>query len=512
MPYKGHNDRKLPDPIKALPVSTRRQWVAVWNDVYSVCMADDGVQNGCEQAAFAAANAVVKEDVPINVPSPVKANALIGLSEIPETPMSLAKRSKVRTAEKLARSLITGSVGLKTVLKIRDLQNRNRQGCDEFIWLMYGGSEGDVWADSVANRLAAGKVDENKTEVKSMNKTELLAAIDALGMMVAELPDDDEPMDVEGDAAQSSADDPAPNDAEIETAESDVTELAEIDSGAVVSIVEKADEPGELVPLALDVVVIQPGLGNKRDRNYYSAEMLKRDAPEVFDGAKMYETDHREDERSTRTWVSTIKAIDRFTEQGAPIARVIVHDPSFARRVIALEKGGLLHKMECSIVAAGQTVEGTIDGEPCNIVKRITEAHSVDWVTAAGAGGHAVKFTEKADDDEPDVIEEVGSPEKPAALVEQDTPLDEAVAAAIIDESILRQPYKERLKSLQWMSEAALKAAILDELRAYKEATGSGTPFNINKGATGSLVQPRSKSEARRVMREIDKQIFNGGL
>jgi hypothetical protein len=175
-------------------------------------------------------------------------------------------------------------------------------------------------------------------------------------------------------------------------------EMSEAVFGHALRLVE--DDPaisppvsGSIVPMAVDVAFIEPGWGNEQDKHYYPAEVLKRDA-HVFEGAKMYETDHRQQEKSTRTWVSTIREIAGFTETGAPVARVIVHDEDFAKRLKALSEAAMLEKMECSILALGAAKKGKVDGKEANIVERITEAQSVDWVTRAGAGGRALKLTE----------------------------------------------------------------------------------------------------------------------
>ncbi len=146
----------------------------------------------------------------------------------------------------------------------------------------------------------------------------------------------------------------------------------------------------EIKEQMMDVVVIEPGFGNGRDNNYYGEQMLKRDA-HLFKGIQMHEVNHDEKQRSTKTWVATIvEAGERFTETGAPIAKVFIHNKDFLGRVKSLEEGGLLEKLHNSIVAKGSTIKGKIGGKLANIVQEITEAKYVDFVTKAGAGGHAL--------------------------------------------------------------------------------------------------------------------------
>ena len=60
MPYTGPDDPGLPPNVKALPADQRRQWVAVWNDVYQRCIDDGGDTSACESRAFPQANGVLK--------------------------------------------------------------------------------------------------------------------------------------------------------------------------------------------------------------------------------------------------------------------------------------------------------------------------------------------------------------------------------------------------------------------------------------------------------------------
>lgn len=188
----------------------------------------------------------------------------------------------------------------------------------------------------------------------------------------------------------------------VPSREVEAMEFAESAVGHAISLAERSGN--EVVPLHLDIAIIEPGFGNKKDNHYYSREVLERDAG-VFEGVKMYESDHRPGEKSTRTWVSTVTGIEGFTDDGAPIGRVSVHEKSFAERLLALDADGLLGKMECSILASGQAKKGKIDGKKAKIVEAITSAESVDWVTRAGCGGRALAITESAQDDYQDIIE-----------------------------------------------------------------------------------------------------------
>lgn len=230
-------------------------------------------------------------------------------------------------------------------------------------------------------------------------------------------------------------------------------------------------------PLTLRVVPIQPGWGNQRDNHYYSPEVLKRDA-QRFVGAKMYETDHRDNEKSTRTWVSTVRAIQGFSDDGSPVAEVIVHDPVFARKVVNLNKAELLDKLECSISGEGRVRAGKIGERDGKIVDEILNIHSVDWVTKAGAGGHADAIMEN---EETDMTDEV------VFLT------GEKVTEVLDGLNIPRQEIRERLEEGEYETEDEIKEALEKEVEYVKKLTESGKPKNL--GEADEDVEPK-KSQA----------------
>jgi hypothetical protein len=277
--------------------------------------------------------------------------------------------------------------------------------------------------------------------------------------------------------------------AEVELAENAPT-------GGIVRLAEDALTVvrDSIVPLKLDVAIIRPGWGNKKDGHYYPPETLRRDSPLVFPGIKMYESDHRDEEKSTRTWVSTVKNISGFAEDGTPIGRVVIHDEGFAKRIIALNEEGMLDKMECSILGKGKVRKGSVDGRSGKIVEAITEARSVDWVTRGGAGGHALNLAESGGDDmteehqEQEQVEEART-EEPAEIVV----LNEAAVAAILAESSLPDAAKSRLQAAEYEDEDAVKEAVSAEVKYLKEITGAGKPVMHGDRET---VQNEPMSEA----------------
>jgi len=327
---------------------------------------------------------------------------------------------------------------------------------------------------------------------------------------------------------------PEPEPEEEEDMEAAEIELAESAIGHVISLAEQLPLPGseKIVPLHLDVALITPGWGNKRDNHYYPRDVVERDSG-VFAGVKMYETDHRQDEKSTRTWVSTVKEIAGYTDDGAPIGRVSVHDRNFAERLMALAADNLLEKMECSILAAGTARKGEVDGKKGHIVEAITSAESVDWVTRAGAGGRALSLAESnvggesMDEERTDAIEEqetepTEEPLEEVTLQEQQEPEEQPPAPAklepekvseMVEATNLPDAAKARLCEREYADRAELEGAIGGEVAYIKEVTGSGKPFAQGAGSAPEK-RPRTAEEAdadwKRILAEVGMPHLGG--
>jgi hypothetical protein len=316
---------------------------------------------------------------------------------------------------------------------------------------------------------------------------------------------------------------------EVEAGEAQMISVGESHAGATLQLVEAAEaDQAAGIPMVMDVLLIEPGWGNRKDMNYYPRDMLARDA-KVFEGAKMYESDHRPAEKSTENWVSTVRTIKGFSDSGAPIAEVVVHNPSFAERTRALKAAGMLDKMECSILAGGMARKGKVDGTAGNIVERITEALAVDWVTRAGAGGRALDLAEHAEGGmmkrvlnvqvvggqadlsaealkeklvaifgEGAVLEAVNLAEvTPEAVAPPAAPpptgaepqpgpaqMEAAEVQAAVEATSLPAPAKARLAEGKYADKAALEAAIQHETAYLKAVTGSGAPFGQGPSAS----------------------------
>ena len=265
---------------------------------------------------------------------------------------------------------------------------------------------------------------------------------------------------------------------------------------------------------------IEPGWGNTRDNHYYPKEMLERDAGK-FVGAKMYETDHNQAEKSTRTWVSSIKAMEGFTESGAPIAKVAIIDKDFEQKLRKLAKADMLGSMECSIMAAGKARKGfELDGRKGNVVEAITDVASVDWVTKAGAGGKALSLAEsEVPVDEKEIEKVVPQEETPAeepvieaeaeaVIIKEQEVDEEPLAAEVVKEvlaaSNLPKPSLKRLSEGTYEDTEALEAAIAYEVSYIKELSGSGKPFGLSE--SDNEPKPVSVEELNTRKDEVNKK------
>jgi hypothetical protein len=263
-----------------------------------------------------------------------------------------------------------------------------------------------------------------------------------------------------------------------QSAEQQTMNLAESVTGAEILSEGVVPSDGQ-GPLTMRVKLIEPGWGNPKDKHYYSREVLARDA-HVFDGTMMFESDHKND-KSTRTWVSTVRKVVGFSPTGAPIAEVVVHDPGFAQRVRNLKTAGLLEQLPCSILATGQVKPGKIEDKDASIVESITAAESVDWVTRAGAGGKALELAEAAS-----------------------KPLDAATVQAHLAELHLHAQVKERLIGKTYHTLQEIDEAAQAEVSYVKRVTGSGEARGLGEASVPQ--GGRTLEEHNKALDELDKK------
>ena len=151
------------------------------------------------------------------------------------------------------------------------------------------------------------------------------------------------------------------------------------------------------------VIIIQEGLGNSRDKNFYTQEAFTK-SYKLFDGAQCY-ADHPtkteesdRPERSTRDLIGYYKnpeVID-FKGKKAIKATLKINDGESYNWAWDLVKEAIAYAKEypdkdlvgISINASGLTEAGTgTDDLSINYVKEITDVFSADVVTKPGAGG-----------------------------------------------------------------------------------------------------------------------------
>lgn len=278
-----------------------------------------------------------------------------------------------------------------------------------------------------------------------------------------------------------------------ESAEAETIRLSE--SASSISILSEGAAPDNgQGPLTMLVNLIEPGFGNTKDGHYYPRETLRKSAG-AFVGAKMFETDHKADEKNNRTWVSTVRAITGFSDTGAPVAEVVVHDPGFAARVRNLDKADMLGKLACSIFADGVIKPGTVDGKAARIVSEIMASPlpDVDWVTRAGAGGRAVSLMES---DEMEAVN-MEDKEKKEDVSESKSLTAVEVTTALL-EAGLPNPAALRLAGSAYSSKESLDQAIEQEKGyieslAPQQSAGSSRPFGM--GESEQVNEPSSETE-----------------
>jgi len=296
--------------------------------------------------------------------------------------------------------------------------------------------------------------------------------------------------------------------AEEMESELETVKLAETYAG-IELLTEGISEADAQGPLTIKVQPIRPGFGNKKDNNYYPAAMLKRDA-RVFVGAKMYETNHKQKDKSTRTWVSTVTNILGFSGMGAPVCEVVVHDPNFAQRVRNLNEKNLLDKLECSILGDGKIKRNQmVEGRKANVVEALLPTPDIDWVTKAGAGGRALSIAESdKDGNMEEQNPKLTEGETPAKETPQKDAVNEVLGTVPVLKALLTsglpQAAQERLAEGEYADGDTLKTAI-DAEKAYLEAarpSEGGRPFGMG-GA-----EPK-REEAEKPLAERETAIVN---
>jgi len=164
--------------------------------------------------------------------------------------------------------------------------------------------------------------------------------------------------------------------------------------GDLVMIEEKAVRRDGTVPIKL----IQPGWGSS---GFYSQEVLERDGPKAFPaGTKMYwdhptETEEAErPERSLKDLAAVLVTPATYNKQGPAGEGLYADSQVFSSYRGAIDE--IAPYIGTSIRAWGRGHEGVVEGKKGQIIDGIVAGQSVDFVTAAGAGGQILTLFEAA--------------------------------------------------------------------------------------------------------------------
>lgn len=205
-----------------------------------------------------------------------------------------------------------------------------------------------------------------------------------------------------------------------------------------------------------DMLVIKPGWGSS---GYYSKEMLKRDGPRAFPKGTHMFTDHpteAEDrarpERSIKDLGGVIESTPVFKEDGWG-GPGLYADAKPIGTMDAKMLDSIAPHIGVSIRAHGKVKEGEAEGKKGPIIEELTQGHSVDFVTRAGAGGSVRSLIESARNTRP-ITETKTAREEPMANgdTKPTTPDAGADSAALAEAQ--RKTIEEQGRTIARLTEA----------------------------------------------------------
>ena len=292
--------------------------------------------------------------------------------------------------------------------------------------------------------------------------------------------------------------------------------LAESMSGNVVGIVEPLVEQEDEALCLVDIVPIEPGWGNPKDNHYYPAKTLRDSAP-LFEGVKMYATNHNKSEQNVRNEVAQIiKSPVAFTETGAPIARAAIYDRDFEHSIRKRAKAGRLGDLACSIMADGNVREGFQQGDRAGKeVLAITGVQSVDWVSRAGAGGRALRLVESdtgADNMAEEQTIEVAEDDVTHAVLQEQAELGVADVLTALLEADLPQPVAVRLAKDSYTTLEALTEAITGAKAEVEAVRGEPKRGSRAFGVAGTPPKTEVQESAEEQEKTYRKRLAELGI
>jgi predicted transcriptional regulator len=154
-----------------------------------------------------------------------------------------------------------------------------------------------------------------------------------------------------------------------------------------------------------------------------------------------------------------------------------------------------------------------MDGRKGKAVESITEVLSVDWVTRAGAGGHAMNLAEADVSNSVQLEAQNGLNENIVSSNQQGTlpvkiteetpiPLSSDEVTAVLGEYRLPAVVSTRLVGKTFYTVHQVKESIQSEIEYLKQVTGSGSPFGLSE----SKPKPVSLEEINRRKDAVNKK------
>ena len=279
-----------------------------------------------------------------------------------------------------------------------------------------------------------------------------------------------------------------------------------------------ADLGGDVVPLVeasvrddgtIPIRIIAPGWGSS---GYYPADVLERDGPNVFKAGLHTYWNHPSvseekdrPERDLRDLAGTLTK-DAYWDANGPAGPGLYGEAQVvgAYRDAVTE---LAPHIGMSIRAYGKVREGEADGRRGKVISELASAKSVDFVTAAGAGGKILELFESAGREPPaeriDVVTEHEAQalrDENARLTAQVAAFTEAalkaraleVATATLAEADLPAASRVRVAAAQSMAPVLNEDGTLNE-DAYREQIRAAAQAELAyvkeiRGSTGAIV------------------------
>lgn len=369
-------------------------------------------------------------------------------------------------------------------------------------------------------------ISDRSTALKSLFDEFVVIAREALGEGASE------PEAPQVESAESAPVNLAEQAAALSVSETTIDDLAQFDALLSEQHVELTDP--RRAPVMVDFAIIKPGHGNQKDKRYYPAEMLERDGG-AFAGVDIFVTNHDPDEKTERNKVGRFRNIAGLREEGL-IGTAILYDPDVAEKARNRADAGELGTLHCSILATGTGKKAQIDGQEVTVIEAITQVHSVDLVSKAGAGGHAIALSEsdggtmdenkeQEQQDQPlaeteSTPETVEIRESDAETTESETVAETALTAeqvnTLLGASGLSETAQHLISSREYADENAVNEMIADVKALIAEiAPSAGQPFalgesaapastNVPKVLTPAELEERARERTRRVLSEIE--------